>query len=1096
MLRNRSFRLKLIATTVAPITVLLAFTYLLVSPRLVESRTASQNKVDAQHVQLLARLSAALQEERDLSAWYVASKANEDLGAQMLKARTTTDSLKTELLIFEESLPVEFRWASGQMDGSISDLETPRNNVDRDNPDVLTTVETYTTRINSLTSATRSLGSTSSNAELAREASALSELVVARSRLSLLRAETVSRLENRTLLQRDLGLLQGLNASAQAAIERYKSVANQADVASMTGAMTDSNETVDPGQRTFQLLITDLSAARPTKVEAAKFWEDQAPLLNRLTSFTNTRVTAFETLSAKKAASARQSVITFATAAAMAVLSSALISLMLARSLGRRLTNMASQARTIATEELPEVLKALRNPTAEAVAGALPTVRSEVNDELGMMADAFNNVLHTSVRTSLEHSYQRAQTVTTMLVNLGRRNQSLIDRQLKIMDRLEAREEDPEVLEALYEVDHLVTRMRRNAENLLVLSGQKQARTWSKPVSLYDVLRSAAAEVSDLNRVEIAENPQSLTMSGPFAVDACHLLAELVENATRYSPKTTTVSLSSMVVGDHVVVSVLDGGVGMNDDELADANERLAHPPEIDELVADRVGFQVVGRLARKINASVLLRANSGGGTIADVKLPTSMFIEMAAQSTAPSSERTPNPSLSMAGAPDSSERAKRAPLKAVPASRADQPGERPGAPTIGSKKVGLRDESQRSIASHETTVNARLAPQGPGTSRPSASPEPVSAELPSRGRPVAPVSAPSSSPSSSPLGSPVGAPASAPVSAPANASAGASPDLAQPSIPRSTAASLASSAPTVKPTPAEAVLMDAELLLGSPAPVQRIEAPLPSRTPTVHAPAAVAEIPVVTATPVGAVADATVPSPIAPMSLTPVAPRPVATAPDVAAPVVAAPVVAAPVVAAPVAAEPLPTRAADPAPVSQDLPQRSVERSAARPAGFDRLPTATTSGSVVAPVSVADSMPAAKRSSAFAAVQQAKRAVEEHVANSEQVAVSVGAAGATTEDESTLAAVAAPVANAVAPEAVPAPTVSPDGLIQRRPGKVFSSAAEAADRGAFKRLGDGSTKAEEQGGPSRFAALSKLQRGVAGARTDTPAESGKTDGE
>ncbi len=308
------------------------------------------------------------------------------------------------------------------------------------------------------------------------------------------------------------------------------------------------------------------------------------------------------------ASDARSKAIEYIVLAVVAVLVALGIAALLARSIVRRLRAMSEEARTIASERLPEV-SALRHPTPEALAAALPQVTTDSSDELGVVADAFNTVLRTSVETSVGHVEQRAATVTNMLVNLGRRNQSLIDRQLELIDRLEERERDPEVLDGLFKLDHMVTRMRRNAENLLVLASDQAVRPWSDPVPVMDVLRSAMSEVHAMERVRIELLPaDNRLVMGRHAVDFSHLVAELVENAAQFSPPTSPIVLrtdASATAGFRIWVE--DRGVGMPAAEMAAANERLAHPPEIDDLATDRIGFQVVGRLARRLDVSVEL---------------------------------------------------------------------------------------------------------------------------------------------------------------------------------------------------------------------------------------------------------------------------------------------------------------------------------------------------------------------------------------------------------------------------------------------------------------------------------------------------------
>jgi PAS domain S-box-containing protein len=205
--------------------------------------------------------------------------------------------------------------------------------------------------------------------------------------------------------------------------------------------------------------------------------------------------------------------------------------------------------------------------------------------------------------------------------NLARRSQGLVDRQLELIDGLERGEADPDRLEELFRMDHLATRMRRNAENLIVLSGAEQRRRWSEPVPLRDVVEAAVAEVEEYSRVQVA-GIHDLTLSGQAASDVAHLLAELVENATSFSPPTTRVEVSGDPVGNGYVLEIEDHGIGMNDAELVEANKRLAAPLAADITVSRMMGFHVVGRLAARHGIAVQLRHSWCGGVAVLVLLP------------------------------------------------------------------------------------------------------------------------------------------------------------------------------------------------------------------------------------------------------------------------------------------------------------------------------------------------------------------------------------------------------------------------------------------------------------------------------------------
>jgi PAS domain S-box-containing protein len=213
------------------------------------------------------------------------------------------------------------------------------------------------------------------------------------------------------------------------------------------------------------------------------------------------------------------------------------------------------------------------------------------------------------------------QSIGDLLHNLARRSQGLVDRQLELVDELERKEVDPDRLHELFRMDHLATRMRRNVENLIVLSGVDQRRRWSESVPLRDVVEAAVAEVEDYSRVQVT-GIHDLTLAGHAASDVAHLLAELVENATSFSSPTTTVEVSGGPTGNGYVLEIEDHGIGMSETELAEANRRLVEPLAADVAVSRMMGFHVVGRLAARHGIRVQLRHHWFGGVTALVLLP------------------------------------------------------------------------------------------------------------------------------------------------------------------------------------------------------------------------------------------------------------------------------------------------------------------------------------------------------------------------------------------------------------------------------------------------------------------------------------------
>jgi hypothetical protein len=237
------------------------------------------------------------------------------------------------------------------------------------------------------------------------------------------------------------------------------------------------------------------------------------------------------------------------------------------------------------------------------------------------VARAFDQVHREAVRLAANEAALRGN-VNAMFVNLSRRSQSLVQRQIRVITRLEQGEQDSERLATLFQLDHLATRMRRNSENLLVLAGEELSRRWSRPVALVDVLRAAASEIEQYERVTLNAQPGISVRREPVS-DLVHLTAELVENATSFSPAGTPVTIAAHTLNTGgVLIEITDLGVGMGAEDLAHVNWRLDNPPTVDVAVSRRMGLFVVGRLAARHGIRVRLRPGPSGGMVALVWLP------------------------------------------------------------------------------------------------------------------------------------------------------------------------------------------------------------------------------------------------------------------------------------------------------------------------------------------------------------------------------------------------------------------------------------------------------------------------------------------
>ncbi|MEV7006107.1 nitrate- and nitrite sensing domain-containing protein [Streptosporangium sp. NPDC051022] len=300
------------------------------------------------------------------------------------------------------------------------------------------------------------------------------------------------------------------------------------------------------------------------------------------------------------------------------------ITTIMARSLVKPLRRLRTEALSVAGQRLPETVQALRESGDADAVKVLP-IGVDSDDEIGEVARAFDEVHREAVRLAGQEATLRSN-VNAMFVNLSRRSQTLVERQLSLIESLEHGEQDENRLGNLFRLDHLATRMRRNSENLLVLAGQEPARRWSQPIPLIDVVRASLSEVENYERV-VLQLSAGVSVVGTSVNDVVHLIAELVENATSFSPKETKVVVSSnRIDGGGVMVAVTDVGIGMTADELAQANWRLAHPPVVDVSVSRRMGLFVVGRLALRHGIRVQLRQQDAGGLTAMVLLPEELL--------------------------------------------------------------------------------------------------------------------------------------------------------------------------------------------------------------------------------------------------------------------------------------------------------------------------------------------------------------------------------------------------------------------------------------------------------------------------------------
>jgi signal transduction histidine kinase len=313
------------------------------------------------------------------------------------------------------------------------------------------------------------------------------------------------------------------------------------------------------------------------------------------------------------------------------------LSLYIGRGLVRQLRNLRESALGLATDKLPRVIRQLRDGEAVDLSEYAAVPETATSDEIEQVQYAFNTVQQTAVQAAVDEARLR-RGISDVFRNLAGRSQSLLHRQLTLLDGMERRATEPDELEDLFRIDHLTTRMRRHAEGLMILSGDAPTRGWPQPVPLIDVLRAAVAEVEDYTRIRVFSRTRS-AVAGHAVADVIHLVAELAENATVFSPPNTPVRIQGDVVGRGIAIEIEDRGLGISPERLAELNIDLANPRQFNLSSSDRLGLFITGQLARRHDIAVSLQPSVYGGTTAIVLLPTALVVDESVYAADPALE-------------------------------------------------------------------------------------------------------------------------------------------------------------------------------------------------------------------------------------------------------------------------------------------------------------------------------------------------------------------------------------------------------------------------------------------------------------------------
>ncbi|MFI0736605.1 nitrate- and nitrite sensing domain-containing protein [Streptomyces sp. NPDC021100] len=598
-------------------------------------------------------LANALQEERDRSAAPLVLKdqKNDDVVAPRQRTDKAIEEFKklTERVKPDDATTTGVNATLVEISRQLTDIQKYRTSAYNDPNQISRTVNAYNSLVTSLITLSQDMALASSNSEMIASTRALASFSSAKEYASMQRALISAGLARSPHELSDNDRLFGQSAftGEDQAYKRFLRVHGDTDRELLQGLNGGTYDISQANAYAERVLMRGDGLRGADSLTYRDWFDRDSVKIAEMSKIETTLLNEMEQKALELRDDAQQE----------AYLNGALIILVLgislvgafvvARSMVRSLRRLQDTAQKVAQERLPELVKQLSEADPQDVDTSVESVGVHSRDEIGKVAAAFDDVHREAVRLAAEQALLRGN-VNAMFTNLSRRSQGLIQRQLSLISELESREADPDQLSSLFKLDHLATRMRRNGENLLVLAGEEPGRRWTRPVPLVDVLRAAASEVEQYERIELTGVPPT-EVAGRVVNDLVHLLAELLENATSFSSPQTKVKVTGHALPDgRVLVEIHDTGIGLSQEDLAAINERLASPPTVDVSVSRRMGLFVVGRLSLRHGIRIQLRPSDSGGTTALVMLP----VDVAQGGKKPGPGAPGGPGLPGGGAP------------------------------------------------------------------------------------------------------------------------------------------------------------------------------------------------------------------------------------------------------------------------------------------------------------------------------------------------------------------------------------------------------------------------------------------------------------
>src|SRR5271165_5351458 len=604
------------------------------------------NYVAFQRVQTLANLNALvvhgaaqLADERDDMAGYVASgRKNAQMLAAVNKDQVATSSTLTTVEgqadavagngSYRQQTVLDLK--NGVLAG-VADLTFIRKAALTTQYPPLAVIQSYDRLVTAFDTFSNDIAAGSGNATLQTDNSVLNALLRMEDDASLQRAYLYQALASTpaNLTPVALADLNQAFSQQQADTSQFNAAASVAEAQTLNN--TVAGPQVDEAQSAEKRAIASAAAGPAltigtqqscgTESPAQCWFSTQGTQIQDMRSVSDQLVSQITAQANSLVSTSLRDAVIISVATLILLLLVLLITTFVARSMIRPLRKLRADALEVAGSKLPDMVRRLSESEGGDESVEIEPIGVTSTDEIGEVARAFDQVHREAVRLAADEAMLRGN-LNAMFVNLSRRSQSLIERQLALIDNLEQSEQDADRLSSLFRLDHLATRMRRNSENLLVLAGHEVTRRWSQPVALVDVLRAAISEIEQYERVVLNVQP-GIVVVGQAVNDAVHLVAEIVENATTFSPEETQVYVSGQPLSSGgVLLDITDHGVGISDQEMSHANWRLDNPPVVDVAVSRRMGLFVVGRLAARHGVRVRLRHAQAGGLTALIWLP------------------------------------------------------------------------------------------------------------------------------------------------------------------------------------------------------------------------------------------------------------------------------------------------------------------------------------------------------------------------------------------------------------------------------------------------------------------------------------------